>query len=431
MTTTTEAYLAQVYNILDLLGQDTPIDPPSSSPVQTPVDPSSSPLLQKVDLALQRVVHKVSLLENELAQLRRERLYTNHLDQPAITHLLATDLSITTPPILTPPVDPLSPQLHASARWEEHAAGYSAISQAAQQPYSPTSDPSTSRSSVTPSSSSSKPPAKEPSIAFPTPLGRHLLSVDIESSIPSSPDSFRSAHSIFSSDDSDVPTESLPLLSSSQQSTSTVKATTPQRPDEMPCAKCIHKCALVASAVVQGNLGVQVTCEREACNRSALAVSINAMVAKLSNFTQEVIQVAAQGAEGELGVQANIMHEHGVWKEFVQYLNTMTSSYMEQVLDIANVCTSVADGDLSKKITVAAKGQTLGLKETINTMGKLFFFFFFAVSVTRGGLCVCVSVCFYSRRLVLLCMQPLFYLGKMTCRVLGSFKRLQGERALY
>lgn len=112
------------------------------------------------------------------------------------------------------------------------------------------------------------------------------------------------------------------------------------------------------------------------------------MVAKLSNFTQEVIQVAAQGAEGKLGVQAHIAHEHGVWKEFVQHLNTMTCSYMEQVVDIANVCTSVADGDLSKKITVAAKGQTLGLKDTINTMGKqVFYHFFLVVFGTRAAAC--------------------------------------------
>ncbi|KAF9924912.1 hypothetical protein BGZ65_008071, partial [Modicella reniformis] len=92
------------------------------------------------------------------------------------------------------------------------------------------------------------------------------------------------------------------------------------------------------------------------------------MVAKLSNFAQEVIQVTAQGAEGKLDVQANMSNEHGIWREFVKYLNTMTRSHMEQVLDIANVCTSVAHGDLSKKITVAAKGETLGLKNTINTM---------------------------------------------------------------
>ncbi|KAF9317133.1 hypothetical protein BGZ91_005429, partial [Linnemannia elongata] len=92
------------------------------------------------------------------------------------------------------------------------------------------------------------------------------------------------------------------------------------------------------------------------------------MVAKLSNFTEEVIRVAAQGVEGKLGVQANMEDEHGIWKEFVSHLNTMTVGHSEQVRDIASVCTAVAHGDLSQKITVAVKGETLVLKNTINTM---------------------------------------------------------------
>ncbi|KAF9372552.1 hypothetical protein BGX21_004758, partial [Mortierella sp. AD011] len=92
------------------------------------------------------------------------------------------------------------------------------------------------------------------------------------------------------------------------------------------------------------------------------------MVAKLANFTEEVIQVAAQGVEGKLGVQARIDDEVGIWQEFVTHLNGMTVSHSEQVRDIALVCTAVAHGDLSQKITVAVKGETLVLKNTINTM---------------------------------------------------------------
>ncbi|KAF9116736.1 hypothetical protein BGX30_005863, partial [Mortierella sp. GBA39] len=138
--------------------------------------------------------------------------------------------------------------------------------------------------------------------------------------------------------------------------------------EEVPCAACIHHCALVAAAVVQGDLSLRITCDRPACNQSFLATSINAMVAKLSNFTEEVIRVAAQGVEGNLGVQANMENEHGIWKEFVSHLNTMTVGHSEQVRDIASVCTAVAHGDLSQKITVAVKGETLVLKNTINTM---------------------------------------------------------------
>jgi hypothetical protein len=109
-------------------------------------------------------------------------------------------------------------------------------------------------------------------------------------------------------------------------------------------------------------------------------MSINAMVTKLSTFTEEVIRVAAQGVEGKLGVQANMKDECGIWKEFVSHLNTMTVGHSEQVRDIASVCTAVAHGDLSRKITVAVKGETLVLKNTINTMGTIFYACLFLLS---------------------------------------------------
>jgi osomolarity two-component system sensor histidine kinase NIK1 len=94
------------------------------------------------------------------------------------------------------------------------------------------------------------------------------------------------------------------------------------------------------------------------------------MMTKLSNFTAEVIQVAAQEVEGKLGVQAKMEDECGIWKECVNHLNTMIVDHSEQVRDIASVCTAIAHGDLSQKITVSAKGETLVLQNTINTMGK-------------------------------------------------------------
>lgn len=115
---------------------------------------------------------------------------------------------------------------------------------------------------------------------------------------------------------------------------------------------------------------MRIICHNSSCHKTALITSINEMVAKLSNFTEEVIQVAAQGVEGKLGVQAKMDDEHGIWKAFVIHLNTMTVGHSEQVRDIASVCTAVAHGDLSQKITVSVKGETLVLKNTINTMGK-------------------------------------------------------------
>ncbi|KAF9274513.1 hypothetical protein BGZ88_002961, partial [Linnemannia elongata] len=208
------------------------------------------------------------------------------------------------------------------------------------------------------------------------------------SSRPSSPDSFNSALSSFPLDllpelavspatpAASVLTPGLPTqgpgLPSSEPSALVLSALSFSGADlpseEVPCAACIHHCALVAAAVVQGDLSLRITCDRPACNQSFLATSINAMVAKLSNFTEEVIRVAAQGVEGKLGVQANMEDEHGIWKEFVSHLNTMTVGHSEQVRDIASVCTAVAHGDLSQKITVAVKGETLVLKNTINTM---------------------------------------------------------------
>lgn len=117
-------------------------------------------------------------------------------------------------------------------------------------------------------------------------------------------------------------------------------------------------------------MSVRIECDNQVCRQSALNSSINEMVSKLSNFTEEVIWVAAQGIEGKLGVQATMDDERGIWKEFVTNLNTMTVGHSEQVRDIASVCTAVAHGDLSQKITVDVKGETLVLKNTINTMGK-------------------------------------------------------------
>ncbi|KAI8596408.1 hypothetical protein EDD21DRAFT_312187, partial [Dissophora ornata] len=148
----------------------------------------------------------------------------------------------------------------------------------------------------------------------------------------------------------------------------TTTAGTATRGAGFPCNDCIQKCAQVAAAVVRGDLGMRINCGNPVCHQSDLIVSINEMVDKLFNFTEEVIQVAAQGVEGKLGVQANMSDEHGIWKEFISHLNTMMVGHSLQVRDIASVCTAVAHGDLSQKIKVDVKGETLVLKNTFNTM---------------------------------------------------------------
>jgi len=74
------------------------------------------------------------------------------------------------------------------------------------------------------------------------------------------------------------------------------------------------------------------------------------------------------GTEGRLGGQANVLGVGGVWKDLTDNVNLMGSNLTGQVRNIAEVTTAVANGDLSKKITVDVKGEILELKSTINTM---------------------------------------------------------------
>ena len=93
------------------------------------------------------------------------------------------------------------------------------------------------------------------------------------------------------------------------------------------------------------------------------------MVDQLRAFAAEVTRVAREvGTEGRLGGQASVEGVSGVWKDLTDNVNFMASSLTEQVRNIAQVTTAVANGDLSKKITVDVKGEMLELKDTINTM---------------------------------------------------------------
>src|SRR5437867_7238331 len=97
------------------------------------------------------------------------------------------------------------------------------------------------------------------------------------------------------------------------------------------------------------------------------------MVDQLSSFAAEVTRVAREvGTEGKLGGQAMVPGVAGAWKDLTDSVNSMASNLTAQVRNIAEVTIAVANGDLSKKITVDVLGEILELMDTTNTMvGKL------------------------------------------------------------
>ena len=96
---------------------------------------------------------------------------------------------------------------------------------------------------------------------------------------------------------------------------------------------------------------------------------VNTMVEQLSSFASEVTRVARDvGTEGKLGVQAEVCGVAGTWKDLTDSVNSMAGNLTAQVRNIAEVTTAVANGDLSKKITVDVKGEILELKNTVNVM---------------------------------------------------------------
>ena len=99
------------------------------------------------------------------------------------------------------------------------------------------------------------------------------------------------------------------------------------------------------------------------------ATIVNTMIGQLGIFTSEVTRVAREvGTEGKLGGQAEVPEVTGVWKDLTLNVNSMANNLTAQVRNIADVTIAVANGDLSKKITVDVRGEILQLKEAINTM---------------------------------------------------------------
>jgi HAMP domain-containing protein/CheY-like chemotaxis protein/signal transduction histidine kinase len=130
----------------------------------------------------------------------------------------------------------------------------------------------------------------------------------------------------------------------------------------------VRNIAEVITAIAQGDLGHKIAVDARG-EILTLKNTINATVDKLNRFAAEVNRMARLvGTEGTLGVQADVKDVSGVWKELTDNVNLMGRNLTDQVRDIAGVTTAVANGDLSKKITVEVKGELLELKNTINAM---------------------------------------------------------------
>jgi HAMP domain-containing protein/CheY-like chemotaxis protein/signal transduction histidine kinase len=130
----------------------------------------------------------------------------------------------------------------------------------------------------------------------------------------------------------------------------------------------VRNIADVTTAVARGELNKKITVDVKG-EILELKNTINTMVDQLNSFASEVTRVAREvGTEGKLGGQAQVTGVAGVWKDLTDNVNSMAGNLTAQVRNIAQVTTAVANGDLSKKITVDVKGEILELKDTINTM---------------------------------------------------------------
>ncbi len=124
----------------------------------------------------------------------------------------------------------------------------------------------------------------------------------------------------------------------------------------------------MTTAVAKGDLAQKITVDAKG-EILELKNTINIMVDQLSSFASEVTRVAREvGTDGKLGGQAEVKGVSGTWKDLTDSVNGMAANLTGQVRNIADVTTAVAQGDLTQKITVDAKGEILELKDTINTM---------------------------------------------------------------
>jgi HAMP domain-containing protein len=130
----------------------------------------------------------------------------------------------------------------------------------------------------------------------------------------------------------------------------------------------VRNIAEVSTAIARGNLSKKITVDVKG-EMLALKDTINTMVDQLNSFASEVTRVAREvGTEGKLGGQAKVEGVAGTWKDLTDNVNSMASNLTGQVRNIAEVVTSVANGDLKRKLVVEAKGEIAALANTINGM---------------------------------------------------------------
>src|SRR5687767_2677918 len=130
----------------------------------------------------------------------------------------------------------------------------------------------------------------------------------------------------------------------------------------------VRNIAKVTTAVAKGDLSQKITVDAKG-EILELKNTINTMVDQLNSFAAEVTRVAKEvGTEGKLGGQADVKGVSGTWKDLTDNVNTMASNLTKQVRGIVKVVTAVANGDLSQKFVLEAKGEVAALAETINAM---------------------------------------------------------------
>src|SRR5205085_2225799 len=130
----------------------------------------------------------------------------------------------------------------------------------------------------------------------------------------------------------------------------------------------VRNIAEVTTAVAKGDLSRKITVDVKG-EILELKNTINTMVDQLRGFASEVTRVAREvGTDGKLGGQANVPGVAGTWKDLTDSVNQMAGNLTAQVRNIADVAIAVANGDMSRKITVDVQGEILQLKETLNTM---------------------------------------------------------------
>ncbi|NVB85285.1 MAG: HAMP domain-containing protein [Kofleriaceae bacterium] len=130
----------------------------------------------------------------------------------------------------------------------------------------------------------------------------------------------------------------------------------------------VRNIALVTTAVANGDLSQKITVE---ANGEILELknTINVMVDQLRSFADEVTRVAKEvGSDGQLGGQAKIVGVSGTWRNLTDNVNAMASNLTIQLRDVSKVATAIANGDLSQKITVDARGEVLQIKDVFNKM---------------------------------------------------------------